>query len=53
MVLLINGGLTVGVGTVGDDNVGVTTGSFAVHEGRLQLAPRPDDDEPLDEFKFV
>jgi hypothetical protein len=31
----------------------VTTGSLDVHVERLVLVPRPDDDEPLDEFKFV
>jgi hypothetical protein len=41
------------VGTVGDDNVGVTLGSLDVHVERFVLAPRPDDDEPLEEFKFV
>jgi len=38
--------------TVGDDNVGVIVGSFDGHDGKFVLAPRPDDDEPLEEFKF-
>lgn len=48
----MNGVVGLAVGTVGDDNVGVIVGSLEVHEERLLLAPRPDDDEPLDEFKF-
>lgn len=43
----------MGVAAVGEDNVGVTTGSVEGQEGRFVLAPRPDDDEPLEEFKLV
>jgi hypothetical protein len=39
--------------TVGDANVGVIVDSFDGHDGKFVLAPRPDDDEPLEEFKFV
>lgn len=38
---------------VGDDNVGVTVGSFDDHDDIFALVPKPDDDEPLEEFKFV
>jgi len=38
---------------VGDDTVGVMECSFDVQDDKFVLAPRPDDDEPLDEFKFV
>jgi len=41
------------VATVGEDKVGVIVGSVDVHDCKLVLAPKPDDDEPLEEFKFV
>lgn len=42
------------VGIVGDDaTAGVGRGSFDVQEERFELVPRPDDDEPLDEFKLI
>ena len=39
--------------TVGDDNVGIKECSFDVHGDGFVLAVSPNDDEPLEEFKFV
>lgn len=43
-------GLAAGVG---DDNVGISEFSGGVQDGAFVLVPIIDDDEPLEEFKFV